>query len=909
MLIGLGLFVPLVHAADDSFPTNPSGWPATTRETRPWAYNWWLGSAVDTNNLTRELQRYKDGGLGGVHIIPIYGADGAKKRYIKFLSGQWMDMLQFCIDESAQLDLGVDMTTGTGWCFGGPNVPEKQGGWHLETRTVELAPGQAFSEKLDAAHLIALIAETGDGKCADIRPRLSDSGQLNWSIPGRKSKLYFVTAFPSGPPVKRAAPGGMGLMINPFDPAAMTNYLARFTEVFNSYHGPLPRAMYHDSYEYNSSWSETFLSDFAQMRGYRLEDHWPAFCGDPGQSDEAARVRADFKETLSDLMVDRVFPEWIQWCHARGILTRYQAHGSPADLLDLYALSDIPETEMFGRGDRDPMASGFDARFGEGDRDPLISKVASSAAHLAGRKFASSETGTWMAEHFCETLEEMKCLVDLLFSAGINHVFYHGTCYSPDDVPWPGWLFYAATEMNPRNALWHDVPALNAYITRCQSILQSGRPDNDILLYWPIHDFWQTDRALVSGLTVHRRDWLEGQPFGVCASFLWQKGYSFDYLSDRLLKNAKANGRGKVIMGGNEYQVILVPACQLMPADTLERLLDLAKSGATVIFEKHLPQDVPGWGDLDARRAAFHKTLESVALLTTTNAPISYGKGRLLVGDMSEALRVLQIPRESIADHEGTRFIRRLHDEGRHYFIANQGSNAMSGWFALGTPARSVMVLDPMTGRSGILTSRTAQDGSVEIPLRLEPGQSIVLRTFERRKVRGRAWNWQTPGPMAIELPGPWKVEFLEGGPQLPDPCQMETLKSWTLDGDPKAENFSGTAVYRTEFDAPAGKGPWLLDLGKVCHGARVRLNGADMGTLFMKPYRIPITSLKPHANHLEVEVSNLSANRLRDLDRRKVPWRKFYFVNIHYRTFDASNWPVMDSGLIGPVKLMSVLQ
>jgi hypothetical protein len=37
--------------------------------------------------------------------------------------------------------------------------------------------------------------------------------------------------------------------------------------------------------------------------------------------------------------------------------------------------------------------------------------------------------------------------------------------------------------MNPRNSIWRaDVPALNAYATRCQAVLQSGRPDNDLLL-------------------------------------------------------------------------------------------------------------------------------------------------------------------------------------------------------------------------------------------------------------------------------------------------------------------------------------------------------------------------------------------------------------------------------------------
>ena len=46
---------------------------------------------------------------------------------------------------------------------------------------------------------------------------------------------------------------------------------------------------------------------------------------------------------------------------------------------------------------------------------------------------------------------------------------------------------------------------------------------------------------------------------------------------------------------------------------------------------------------------------------------------------------------------------------------------------------------------------------------------------------------------------------------------------------------------------------------------------------------------------------------RIADLDRKKVPWKRFHeinFVNIDYKPFDASAWPPMDSGLLGPVRI-----
>ena len=102
-------------------------WPAITNQCRPWTYWWWMGSAVDRENLGRELQRYREAGLGGMHIVPIYGVKGAESRFLEYLSPRWMAMLDFAVREGGRLDLGVDMTTGTGWCFGGPNVPRRRG--------------------------------------------------------------------------------------------------------------------------------------------------------------------------------------------------------------------------------------------------------------------------------------------------------------------------------------------------------------------------------------------------------------------------------------------------------------------------------------------------------------------------------------------------------------------------------------------------------------------------------------------------------------------------------------------------------------------------------------------------------------------------------------------------------------
>ncbi|MHC4251156.1 MAG: glycosyl hydrolase, partial [Planctomycetota bacterium] len=386
-------------------------WPDITRECRPWAYNWWPGSAVDEENLARELRRYRDGGLGGIHIIPIYGAKGAEKRYVEYLSPRWMALLRFAVEEADRLGLGVDMTTGTGWCFGGPWVPARDACARAKVETSRLARGKAFTKKLDRARTDAAVAVSEDGRAVDLLALADEEGRVEWRPEAERGSAWTVhvlTRRPSGRKVKRAAPGGGGYMLNPAFGDAMGRYLERFTKAFAAYDGPKPRAMYHDSYEYDTRWSPDVLAEFERRRGYRLQDRLADFMSKK-HADVAARVRLDFRETMSDMMIENTFPKWAAWCRERGIRTRNQAHGAPANLLDLYAVADVPETEMFSRGGgRDPRVSRFDEKFGEGDRSPLVSKFASSAAHVAGRGLVSAETGTWMAEHFCETLEELK---------------------------------------------------------------------------------------------------------------------------------------------------------------------------------------------------------------------------------------------------------------------------------------------------------------------------------------------------------------------------------------------------------------------------------------------------------------------------------------------------------------------
>ncbi len=155
-------------------------------------------------------------------------------------------------------------------------------------------------------------------------------------------------------------------------------------------------------------------------------------------------------------------------------------------------------------------------------------------------------------------------------------------------------------------------------------------------------------------------------------------------------------------------------------------------------------------------------------------------------------------------------------------------------------------------------------------------------------------------------------MSYVQGGPVIPESFELQELASWT-DLDADWQRFSGTARYSHEFGLPEdGADEYLLELGEIRESARIRINGTEVGVLWSLPFSIHIGKyLKEGKNLLEIEVTNLMANRISDMDRRGVDWKKFHdinFVNVDYKPFDASQWEPMVSGLIGPVRIFPLI-
>lgn len=827
------------------------GWPRVRPENRPGAYWWWPGSAVTKEDLTWNLETYRKAGWGNMGVIGIYGVRGEESRFIDIFSPKWFEMYNYAVAEAKRLGMNIDLTPSSGWRMGGPHVTPEYG-------------EQTFAVQDDR-----------------------------------------IVARANGAKVKRAGPGGAGLTINPYSQAAVAFHLDWIGKRFAEGSGVPPRAFYYDSFENPGNWCPEFLESFRQLRGYSLEDHADALAG-RADAEHVRRVVCDYRETLSDVLIARV-EQIARWGDQLGSGLRMQAHGAPANLLDMYAAAAIPETEVFGASEfaipgyrREPKWIPLD------QQSDLVNRFASSAAHVAGREVVISESFTWLRNHYHTALSHIKAESDNLLLNGVNGIYYHGTCYAPKEAAWPGWLFYASTQANARNSIFRDMPALNAYITRCQSVLQEGRPHNDLLLYWPVYDLWMGGGSGERRFSVHDPDWIEKTTCGEAARWMMERGYSFDFVSDQQLQHTRYEPPALHTAGGSEYGAILVPAAKFFQLRTAQRLLELAQAGASVLVWQTLPQSVPGWRDHAQHEEMLRDLLAELSL--DADGVATVGKGQVVLDDdLRNLLDAAGICREPLDDH-GLKAIRRKSPGQVAYFLVNHSAQPVDAWVQLASPCRSALLMDPMTARTGLAPVRIDGDRT-EVYLQMHPGETRVLRAASDRELTAPAWPIRrTCGePLAIE--GTWQIQFVEGGPLLPEVCSTGHLTCWTGIGGQEAERFAGAARYTVVMNLPDTQcAGWFLDLGDVRESARVWVNGKPAGVAVAHPFRVDLAgSLRPGRNELAIEVTNLSANRIRDLDRRGVGWKKFHDINLvdHlYQPFDASGWDLEPSGLLGPVTL-----
>ena len=632
----------------------------------------------------------------------------------------------------------------------------------------------------------------------------------------------------------------------------MAHYLQHIEQAFERTKTPYPHTFFNDSYEVEAgTWTPTLLDEFEKRRGYKLENHFPELLA------YESKVLSDYRETLGDLLLENFTRQWTAWAHKHGAITRNQAHGSPANLIDCYAAVDIPEIEGFGLSNfgikglrQDP------GKTRKNDSDFSMLKYAPSAAHICGKPYTSSETFTWLTEHFRTSLSQLKPDIDLMFCAGVNHMFFHGTCYSPKDDKWPGWKFYASIDMSPTNSIWRDAPFFMDYVTRCQSFLQMGQPDNDFLVYLPVRDMWKKNTGkLLMQFSIHAMGQLAPE-FIKSILAIEKAGYDCDYISDQLLAKVRNDGNRLITEAGTSYKAIVIPT-----GTTITPQLNK-------ILERLSPMVIYGENEADMARFAQPELMKSAL---------------------------------------GLKAIRRKNDNGYHYFIANLTPNDVDEDVTIAVPFEDALWFNPLNGD----IARCNHDENNKVSIHLKSGESMILQLFDKDLHANTSSLDKRSESAEINISGPWTLSFIESSRNTNISYRIDTLQTWEKLDD-ETRTLMGTGVYTTTFKLSKkelGDGQWSIDLGDVRESARVFINGQFIGCAWSVPFILDTKgALKVGNNELCIEVTNLPANRIANLDRQGVKWRKMEEINvvdINYKKTTYDQWEPMPSGLNSAIKLV----
>jgi hypothetical protein len=753
------------------------------------------------------------------------------------------------------------------------------------------------------------------------------TGQKEWQAPAGEYTLLRIGATSTG--VKTRSSTKSGLEVDKFSAAAVNNHLQNMYGQILKDSPNLAGKPFHyicaDSWEVrNQNWTPEMAKQFKERRGYDPVPWLPTLSGlIIGSAEETQRFLWDLRRTQADLLAEMHYGTFQKFAHANGLEFMAEAPGIAnqasiiADTLLCKKYTDVPMGEFWvGKSEEHHM---FDI------------KEAASAAHIYGKKLASSESFTALPQQSMWKNDpySLKALGDQAFCQGINQLYFHRYTHQPWLDRIPGMCMGPwGINFDRTNTWWEPGKAWMEYLARCQALLQAGRYTADLCYYYGEDAPAQVNEDLLTPLP--------------------PQGYGYDVCNTDVLVNLmEVKNNQFVLPGGMSYRLLVLPNSDRMTLSTLRKIETLVQAGGTVYGPK--PAHTPSlsgypqaelelnkiadkmWGDCDGK--------------TKTENP--YGKGKIIWGAPLE--QVLAVPPDFIASKEGFLFIHRQVDGAEVYFVSNQNAAELTADCAFRVTGMQPELWYPDTGKWEILAQYKQNDQTTTMPIRFDPSGSafVVFRkkapaeipvtslkidgkplddgselpVMEGNKVRFIA---QKPGiyelttgngqtrkvevktlPDPIKISGPWKVTF---PPKLgaPDSAVFDKLISWTDSPVKGIKYFSGTATYTIDFTLPldfTGEGRCCaLDLGMVKNLAEVTLNGKNLGVLWKAPFRMNITeAMQPGINHLEIKITNLWPNRLIGDQSLKEDERITWTSVSLFKASDA----LLLSGLIGPVTIV----
>jgi len=873
---------------------------------------WWFGPTITKDRLDREMRLMKEGGIGGFEIQPVYPVvlDDPSRGLVThpFLSDAFIDHLRFVANRARELGLRVDVTIGSGWPYGGPQIGITQAAGKLRIEHVTAPAGSdrvpvpdvRTGERLMASFLAPSVAPVSADGFLEVHAITDGVLRLPNTATDVREVVFFISSR-TGMTVKRPAVGAEGFVLDHYDRAALDHYLQTVGDrLLSAFDKTPPYAVFCDSLEvYDSDWTDRFLTEFQTRRGYDLRPLLPTLALDSGPA--TAAVRHDWGQTLTELLNERFLAPMQAWARQHNTQFRLQGYGVPPATISSNAGVDLPE--------------------GEGSQWKTLraSRWAASIGHLYDRPVISSETWTWLhSPVFRATPLDAKAEADLHFLQGINQLVGHGWPYTADNVAAPGWRFYAAGVFDDQNPWWIVMPDLARYLQRLSFVLRQGSPVNDVAVYLPNDDAWA---HFVPGKIGSMIDALAQRIGPDIVATVLDAGFNLDFVDDGALAEGARVEQGRLAIGRSRYRTVILPGVERIPAKTLRALESFARAGVIVMATRRTPDKAPGYLATVSDHAAIGAAATRL-FRTASNTGVFVEREADLAAALTSRVRADMAVTAAAADIGAVH--RRL-DAADIYFVANTSNLRRSFDATFRVSASTAQLWNPLTGNVTPVPVRSpaGREGAT-IGLDLAPYESTVVvfpTAASAPKRVGGSRVGVTPQPMNIS--SGWRVRIGPAGTQM----EWNTLRSWI--DDEATRFFSGIAVYEKQIDLPAamlrGSQSVMLDFGEprpiepggprarvqawidapVRDAAVVTINGQRAGSVWCPPYTLDVTTLlRPGSNVIRVEVANLAINAMAG---RALP--DYKLLNLRYGTrFEPQDMDAVQpvrAGLFGPIRLV----
>jgi hypothetical protein len=768
---------------------------------------------------------------------------------------------------------------------------------HAGARVNRFEDKAAFTPETDIYPLATLPVAPGDAVAKsddiDLTAKMRPDGTLDWTPPAGDWVVlrfgYSLLGITNHPATAEAT----GLEVDKLDRRYVKKYMETYLDSYKATVGPElmgKRGLHYvvnDSWEAGSqNWTDNMIAQFKQRRGYDPLPWMPVLTGTVVESAEASdKFLWDFRKTIGDLIADEHYGQLEATLHEWGMGHYGESHEEGrafvADGMEVKKFNEVPMSALWTQ----TPGGEYKEQYGYNADD----RESASVAHIYGQNLAAAESLTTCDSRYAWAWSPatLKPAADQELLNGINRFVIHESAHQPlvDKTKAPGMTLGPCGQWFNRNETWAEqaAPWVN-YIARSSYMLQQGHFGADLIY------FYGED----SNLTAVFGDKSPDIP----------AGYGFDYINaDGLIHELSvANGLIATKRGMN-YRVLGLDAySKHMSLPVLRAIHKLVEDGAVVAGPK--PTDDPSLADDQAEFQKLNDELfgDGTGVHTVGKGTVYAGQG---LADVFSALK-LAPDFDYTKPESDTRllFAHRKLADGDLFFVDNRidRDETVDATFRVTGKAPELWHAD--TGKSEPASYQIA-DGRTTVPLHLEPWGTVFV-VFRKPT---KATSLTLPKAVETELTtveGSWNVAF-EPGRGAPASITLDKLISWTDSTDKGVKYFSGHGAYTKTIQASPDwfkKGAKLwIDLGDVKNLADVTVNGKPLGIVWHAPYRVDVTgALKPGANEVTIKVINAWVNRL--IGDQQPGATKYTFADEKpYR----ANSPLLPSGLLGPVKLVSV--